>query len=465
MAARIPLRLLSRTTRSHYARTHFSTSSRHLEASNFTMPAMSPTMTEGNIASWKVKEGDSFSQGDVLLEIETDKASMDVEAQDDGIMAKIFAPEGSKGVQVGTRIAVIAEPGDDISKIEMPADTSKPVENAGENVKIAKEEKKTAAEPEAPKGTPENKRPNRDQPLFSPQGAGQNPKYPLYPAVQALILAHHIPDSEVLKIAASGPGGRLLKGDVLAYLGSIQEDYSKKESERINKLGHLDLSNIKVMPQQAKPAAAGPTTTVDQARDTPKVTTISLTISLAELLKTQKKVQDALGVTLPLSTLLARAVDQANDDLPLPRNSKPSSDALFNAVLGLDTVPTTSRGSYLPQITALPIPSMTSSTRSTPSQSRPSPRKTDIIDILSGKLTPARSAEAKAFLRGGGGSSSKTTPQSNPSSLSPINSGTATAGAMNIFSITVPATEERRAKTFLERVKMLVQLDPGRLIL
>ena len=65
---------------------------------------MSPTMTEGNIASWKVKEGDSFATGDVLLEIETDKASMDVEAADDGVMFKILAQDGSKSVQVGTRI-------------------------------------------------------------------------------------------------------------------------------------------------------------------------------------------------------------------------------------------------------------------------------------------------------------------------------------------------------------------------
>lgn len=60
-----------------------------LAAQNFNMPALSPTMTEGNIAAWKIKEGDSFSAGDVLLEIETDKAQMDVEAQDDGILAKI----------------------------------------------------------------------------------------------------------------------------------------------------------------------------------------------------------------------------------------------------------------------------------------------------------------------------------------------------------------------------------------
>ncbi len=75
------------------------------------MPALSPTMTEGNIAKWAVKEGDSFSAGDVLLEIETDKASMDVEAQDDGILAKITQGDGSKGIQVGSRIGVIAEPG------------------------------------------------------------------------------------------------------------------------------------------------------------------------------------------------------------------------------------------------------------------------------------------------------------------------------------------------------------------
>src|SRR5947199_10057380 len=104
------------------------------------MPAMSPTMTEGNIASWKVKEGDSFTTGDVLLEIETDKATMDVEAQDDGIMAKIFAPDGSKNVKVGTRIAVLADEGDDISSLEIPPDDSKPASKPPENVKTAEEE-------------------------------------------------------------------------------------------------------------------------------------------------------------------------------------------------------------------------------------------------------------------------------------------------------------------------------------
>ena len=88
-------------------------------AQNFTMPALSPTMTEGNIANWRIKEGESFSAGDVLLEIETDKATMDVEAQDDGIMVKIMQGSETKGVKVGERIAVTAEEGDDINTLEI----------------------------------------------------------------------------------------------------------------------------------------------------------------------------------------------------------------------------------------------------------------------------------------------------------------------------------------------------------
>src|SRR5450432_3030777 len=111
--------LTSSWTAADRASTGFRTYAACLAAQNFTMPALSPTMTEGNISSWRVKEGDSFSAGDVLLEIETDKASMDVEAQDDGILAKIIQPDGSKAIQVGARIGVIAEPGDDLSSLEI----------------------------------------------------------------------------------------------------------------------------------------------------------------------------------------------------------------------------------------------------------------------------------------------------------------------------------------------------------
>ncbi|KIX93686.1 uncharacterized protein Z520_10592 [Fonsecaea multimorphosa CBS 102226] len=418
------------------------------------MPAMSPTMTEGNISSWKVKEGDSFAAGDILLEIETDKASMDVEAQDDGVMAKIFQGDGSKSVKVGTRIAVLGDPGDDISSLEIPPDDSKPAQSEADNVKGGEDSKyeTSGVEKEIP-GTPQNQRPAKDKPKTSPVGPGQNPIYPLYPSVIALIHENHISDDDVAKIPATGPNGRLLKGDVLAYLGAIDSDYSAKQSKRIEHMAHLDLSNIKILattPQTAvKPtgaAAAVPEEII------PQITSVSITISLAEVLKVQKRIKDTLGVTVPLSTFLARAVDLANDDLPQPKNAKPSADDLFNAVLGLDAIPTTSRGAYLPQIDAFPIippskPQSTSFSRS-PRVSPSTAKKIDIIDILSGKVTPKRAA-----------------PFSTSSAPIPGRTLSTAEGALNVFSLTVPVGEEKRARTFLERVKTVLQVEPGKLIL
>jgi len=88
------------------------------------MPALSPTMTEGNLAKWMVKEGDTVSAGDVIAEIETDKATMEVEAVDEGTVGKIVVDEGTEGVQVNAVIAYLLEEGEDASAI--PADGGAP---------------------------------------------------------------------------------------------------------------------------------------------------------------------------------------------------------------------------------------------------------------------------------------------------------------------------------------------------
>ncbi|WP_204312618.1 biotin/lipoyl-containing protein, partial [Escherichia coli] len=72
------------------------------------MPALSPTMEEGTLAKWLVKEGDTVKSGDLMAEIETDKATMEFEAVDEGVIAKILVPEGTDNVKVGTVIAVLA---------------------------------------------------------------------------------------------------------------------------------------------------------------------------------------------------------------------------------------------------------------------------------------------------------------------------------------------------------------------
>mgnify|MGYP000421560705 CR=1 FL=1 len=93
------------------------------------MPALSPTMTEGKLAKWLKAEGDAVASGDVLAEIETDKATMEIEAVDEGILGKILIPEGTEGVLVNTPIAVLLEEGesvDDIDSSAAPAKEEKP---------------------------------------------------------------------------------------------------------------------------------------------------------------------------------------------------------------------------------------------------------------------------------------------------------------------------------------------------
>ena len=109
---------------------------------NITMPALSPTMEEGNLAKWLVKEGDKVAPGDVIAEIETDKATMEVEAVDEGTVAQILVPAGTEGVKVNTPIAVIVGEGESAgaapsapapapaaAKAEAPSAAPQPVQN------------------------------------------------------------------------------------------------------------------------------------------------------------------------------------------------------------------------------------------------------------------------------------------------------------------------------------------------
>src|SRR5512136_757388 len=84
---------------------------------NILMPALSPTMEKGNLAKWLKKEGDAVKAGDILAEIETDKATMEYEAIDEGVIAKILVPEGTADVAVNAPIAVLAAEGEDVKSV------------------------------------------------------------------------------------------------------------------------------------------------------------------------------------------------------------------------------------------------------------------------------------------------------------------------------------------------------------
>src|ERR1700739_148483 len=92
---------------------------------NILMPALSPTMTEGKLAEWLKKEGDDIKAGDVIAEIETDKATMEVEAVDEGKLQKIVVPAGTDGVPVNAPIAILWGEGEDPSSVVVPAGAPK----------------------------------------------------------------------------------------------------------------------------------------------------------------------------------------------------------------------------------------------------------------------------------------------------------------------------------------------------
>ena len=133
------------------------------------MPALSPTMEKGNLSKWLKKEGDSIKSGDVIAEIETDKATMEVEAVDEGTLGKILVPEGTADVAVNTPIAVILNEGEDRGAIKdvKPSQQEKAAESASpaakspaapapkkeQNASVAPAEVKAAADPAIPEGT------------------------------------------------------------------------------------------------------------------------------------------------------------------------------------------------------------------------------------------------------------------------------------------------------------------------
>lgn len=159
------------------------------------MPALSPTMEEGTLAKWLVKEGDTVKSGDLLAEIETDKATMEFEAVDEGTIGKILVAEGTDNVKVGTVIAVIAGEGEDVSAAAAPAPTPAPAPAA----------KAEAAPAPAPTPAP------------APAPAKANGTAPSGSRVKASPLAKRIAAEKGVDLAGvtgSGPNGRIVKADL-----------------------------------------------------------------------------------------------------------------------------------------------------------------------------------------------------------------------------------------------------------
>ncbi len=158
------------------------------------MPALSPTMEDGTLAKWMVKEGDEVASGDVIAEIETDKATMEVEAVDEGVIGKIIVAEGTEGVKINTAIAILLEDGENADALDAVTDDAAPTAE----VKVQ-----------------EPKQPQRSAPAEAP--APPSPNSVSGERIFASPLARRIASQKGLdlsQIAGSGPHGRIVKADV-----------------------------------------------------------------------------------------------------------------------------------------------------------------------------------------------------------------------------------------------------------
>ncbi|KAL4784062.1 dihydrolipoamide acetyltransferase component of pyruvate dehydrogenase [Aspergillus varians] len=190
------------------------------------MPALSPTMTAGNIGVWQKKAGDGLQPGDVLVEIETDKAQMDFEFQDEGVLAKVLKEAGEKDVSVGSPIAVLVEEGTDVAAFE-----SFSLEDAAPTP--------TKESEETPKEAPKASEPSTPQPAagaYEPDTTGEklqpslDREHAISPAAKALALEKGVP---IKALKGTGRGGQITKEDVEKYKPSAPAAAAGPASEDI----------------------------------------------------------------------------------------------------------------------------------------------------------------------------------------------------------------------------------------
>ena len=163
------------------------------------MPALSPTMTEGTLAKWLVNEGDEVNSGDVIAEIETDKATMEIEAVEEGKLGKIVVHEGTEGVAVNALIALLLEDGEDASALEVRADAAPASAPAAEPAPEAR----VTSVPAAPVSA-------------APAPSGER----IFATPQARRMAQQA-GLDLANVAGSGPNGRIVKRDIEAALASV----------------------------------------------------------------------------------------------------------------------------------------------------------------------------------------------------------------------------------------------------
>ena len=205
-------------------------------ATNILMPALSPTMTEGTLSRWLKKEGDDVRAGDVIAEIETDKATMEVEAVDEGVLSKILVPDGTAGVKVNEPIAVLAGEGEDAAA---PAPAAPPPQAPAASAPVAAPTPPTPAAAVSP--TPKA---NGHDPAFGHEGE----RVFASPLARRMAKQANI---DLSSLKGSGPNGRIVRADIEAQQAPGAAQPSPVEAQA----GAREADVAPPPVQQAKPEA------------------------------------------------------------------------------------------------------------------------------------------------------------------------------------------------------------------
>ena len=280
------------------------------------MPALSPTMEEGTLAKWLVKVGDKVSSGDIMAEIETDKATMEFEAVDEGTIAHIQVEEGTEGVKVGTVIATLAEDGEDVGDVEpISADGAAPSPAASEE---KKEEPAPAASP-SPSPAP--------TPASAPEASAGPAPAKDDERIIASPLARRIAEQKGIDLSGvkgSGPNGRIVKADVeSARAGAAAAAPAASAKEAAPAIGQKpsEAQDFGIPHEVEKLSGMRKTIArrLTESKQTVPHIYLTVDIRLDALLKLRGELNQALeaqGIKLSVNDMLIKALAKSLEQVP-----------------------------------------------------------------------------------------------------------------------------------------------------
>jgi pyruvate dehydrogenase E2 component (dihydrolipoamide acetyltransferase) len=289
------------------------------------MPALSPTMTEGKLAKWHKKEGDEVKAGDIIAEIETDKATMEFEAVDEGKIGKILVAEGTEGVAVNTPIAVLLEEGESASAAQAaPKAEARKAETPKVEAPKA-EAPKPAAAPAAASATP------------APAPAAPAPAAKSGDRVFASPLARRMAQQAGIDLKAvqgSGPHGRIVKADIeKAPKGSVMPAAAGKAAAPVAAgPGARQLADLLKMPYRLEPLS-GMRKTIARRLTESKQTVphfyLTVDTEIDELLSLRKRLNDKTDAKISVNDFIIRAVALALKKVPTANASFDDSGMMY----------------------------------------------------------------------------------------------------------------------------------------